>query len=129
MKNNLPCLHVGDCQEGFFCLLVISAVSFCLFNCIHARQCSSSTSLESFRVFPTLADFEFTLQGNLHPADLVMQQVFKESGVNLSGNWLLNFQAVDCFSSSHQGVDLNCCHSFFLMFFEQNVQLVVLTKS
>lgn len=77
LKNNLPCLHVSDCQEAFLCLLVISAISFCLFNCFHAQQCSSSTSLESFRVFPTPAVFEFTLQGNQHPDNLVMQQFLR----------------------------------------------------
>lgn len=83
LKNNLPSLHVDNSQEGFLCLLVTSAISFCLFNCIRARQLFLNIPGE-FQGFSNPV-FEFTLQLNLHPAELVMPQVFKESAVYLSG--------------------------------------------
>lgn len=70
LEKQPPCLRVGGSQEGLHCLLLLSATSCRSFSCICARRGSSSPSLEGSRVFPTVAVFEFRLQGNLHPVNL-----------------------------------------------------------
>lgn len=60
-----------------------------------------------------------------------MQQIFKDSGVNLPENWILNFQAVVFFffSLKHTKESSGTAAIHFLCGLDQNVQLVVLTKS
>lgn len=101
-KTTSPVSMSAIVRKGFSaCSLFLLYPSAYSSAFMHHGSALPQQSLERFGVFPTRAIFEVALQGNVHPADLVMPQVFKESGVNLSGKSTFGFSGSRLFFPHH----------------------------